>query len=57
MKLRIDKFGNGWRLPVSELCSTCGQPDNCGDCSHGKLTKDNVVTLAGVYKAGLPKQK
>ena len=19
---------------VSEICSTCGQPDNCGDCTH-----------------------
>jgi hypothetical protein len=57
MKLKIDKFGNGWRLPTSELCSTCGQPDNCGDCSHGKLTKSDVVILNGVHKAGLHKSK
>jgi hypothetical protein len=29
-------------VSVAESCPTCGQPDNCGDCTHGRLC-DEVV--------------
>ena len=42
-----DLYGVTWDLPASELCPTCGQPDNCGDCSHKPLTEDEVYELQG----------
>jgi hypothetical protein len=42
-----DIYGRVWDLPESELCSTCGQPDNCGDCNHERLTDDEVAELQG----------
>lgn len=45
---RADKFGRTWYLPASEVCATCGQPDNCGDCSHEPLTAGQVLELGGV---------
>lgn len=44
---RIDKYGRAWRLPLYELCDECGQPDNCGDCTHGQLTVEDVRQLGG----------
>lgn len=35
----IDVYGRDWyNVSPSELCSECGQPDNCGDCTHGRLS-------------------
>jgi len=53
MKIKYDKYGRGWKLPVRELCPTCGQPDNCGDCNHKRLRNSDVVTLDGI----LPKKQ
>lgn len=43
---RPDVFGRDWG-PTNdeELCATCGQPDNCGDCDHGPMTDDDYRTL------------
>lgn len=41
----IDNFGRKWNLPSEELCSTCGQPDNCGDCNHEALSNDEAKAL------------
>lgn len=30
------------------MCDECGQPDNCGDCTHGRLTDDEVLDLGGL---------
>jgi hypothetical protein len=35
-------------LPASERCSVCGQPDNCGDCDHTPLSRDQVCDLAAI---------
>lgn len=40
-----DKFGRNWDLPKAELCPTCGQPDNTGNCNHKKLTDEEVEAL------------
>jgi hypothetical protein len=32
-----------------ELCLTCGQPDNCGDCDHTPLTQEQVEKLGGWF--------
>ncbi len=45
--MATDKYGRTWDLPASELCPTCGQPDNCGDCTHGRLTAGDVGALGG----------
>lgn len=46
---RTDKYGNRWPdAPDSEFCSTCGQPDNCGDCNHERLSAEEVRDLGGV---------
>lgn len=42
-----DKYGRVWKLPVTELCAVCGQPDNCGDCEHKKLSQLDVDLLKG----------
>ena len=47
MKSKIDKFGVKWKLPQEELCTECGQPDSCGDCSHHQLSDDDVECLGG----------
>lgn len=42
-----DSFGNQW--PDSfELCPTCKQPDNCGDCDHTPLPASEVSELGGI---------
>ena len=45
--MTTDKFGRTWDLPAIELCSTCGQPDNCGDCNHQPLSDADVLKLRG----------
>jgi hypothetical protein len=41
-----DKYGRTWgSLTRKELCPVCGQPDNCGDCNHKKLSAQNVIDL------------
>lgn len=45
--MRKDKFNRVWNLPVTELCQVCGQPDNCGDCNHKKLSQLDVDLLKG----------
>ena len=42
-----DKFGVNWNLLKEELCHICGQPDNCGDCNHKKLSKKDIKILKG----------
>ena len=42
-----DRYGRIWNLPDNELCSECGQPDNCGDCNHFELTSYDVSKLGG----------
>ncbi len=44
----IDSYGHIWRLPKSELCSECGQPDNTGDCNHKKLTDAEAKKLGAI---------
>lgn len=43
-KTTKDFYGRIWPYPKNELCSVCGQPDNCGDCSHKRLS-DKVVKM------------
>lgn len=42
-----DRFGRAWQLPKTELCPTCGQPDNTGECNHLPLTDEEVEILGG----------
>ena len=32
---------------LEELCPECGQPDNCGDCDHNPLSRDEIERLGG----------
>lgn len=48
-EVKIDVFGNAWPTDY-EVCSTCGQPDNCGDCNHKELTTQEVRFLGGWVK-------
>jgi len=41
----VDKYGRIWNIPKEEACPECGQPDNCGDCNHTKLTDEDVKYL------------
>ena len=50
----LDVYGRRWDvLSVHDRCYTCGQPDNCGDCTHTPLTDDEVRELGGI----LPNKK
>lgn len=44
----LDRYGRDWgpRMPC-EACPECGQPDNTAECSHGRLTVSDVLTLGG----------
>lgn len=43
---RPDRFGRDWgSLPDDELCAECGQPDNCGDCTHEPLSDAEYADL------------
>lgn len=45
---RPDRYGRDWGATLDEeLCDECGQPDNCGDCTHGRLTDEDVAELLG----------
>lgn len=45
---KTDTYGRDWsELPWEELCDECGQPDNCGDCDHTKLSDEEVAQLKG----------
>lgn len=47
--LTPDCYGVVWpEVPENERCPECGQPDNCGDCQHGWLGVEGVLTLGGV---------
>jgi hypothetical protein len=47
-----DQYGRRWpNLPVTERCSKCGQPDNCGDCNHTALHPLEVIELGGIPAA------
>lgn len=41
----MDRYGRTWPYAREELCGTCGQPDNCGDCSHKKLSNEDVLRI------------
>ncbi len=41
-KKHKDKYGRVWSFLKNELCPICGQPDNCGDCNHERLTNSDV---------------
>ena len=44
-----DQYGRWWPYPINELCPTCKQPDNCGDCNHQRLPDTDVgLILNGV---------
>ncbi len=43
--MAIDIYGRTWHLPEFELCSVCGQPDNCSDCNHKELTSAEAKEL------------
>lgn len=42
-----DVYDREWDLPWEERCPECGQPDNCGDCTHEKLSAEDVLELGG----------
>jgi|TARA_R110000803_G_scaffold112660_4_gene181026 hypothetical protein len=46
-KVTIDNYGVKWKLPINELCSSCGQPDSVGECNHKPLSYENVEILGG----------
>lgn len=44
----LDKYGRIWDNPIWDKCPCCGQPDNCNDCNHKRLTNKDVIELGGV---------
>lgn len=50
--MTTDSFGRVWNLPESELCPTCKQPDNCGDCNHNRLSADQAISLGAHIPKG-----
>lgn len=44
----IDIYGIRWNVDDNETCGVCGQPDNCGDCTHGQLSPEDVESLGGI---------
>lgn len=48
VRVTTDRFGRQWRLLPAELCPTCGQPDNCGDCSHDPLSELQAKELGAL---------
>ena len=51
-KLITDKYGRKWAIPEECLCPKCNQPDVCGDCTCGKITNDEALSLGAI----LPKK-
>jgi hypothetical protein len=43
-KWKKDKYGRKWPA-YYELCPECGQPDNCGDCNHERLSDQECYVL------------
>jgi len=44
---REDWYGRVWP-EGTELCGVCGQPDNCGECTHGRLSWDQARDLGAL---------
>lgn len=46
---QTDRYGRHWPYTWDEakieLCGECGQPDNCGDCNHGRLSDNEAIHL------------
>lgn len=40
-----DIYGREWEYPESELCPSCKQPDNVGDCNHNRLSDADVEQI------------
>lgn len=50
-----DIFGVDWgEVSSNERCSSCGQPDNCGDCNHVQLARQQVEPMKRLIP-GLPR--
>jgi hypothetical protein len=47
MNTNTDNFGRRWPIEY-QVCPTCGQPDNVGDCDHTELTLEQALQL-GAY--------
>lgn len=45
----LDLHGRWWPKDM-KLCAHCGQPDNCGDCTHEKLAEKEVLLLGGLLE-------
>lgn len=43
----FDTFGRKWPFPLRELCPTCRQPDNMGECNHQPLAINEVEEIGG----------
>lgn len=43
----VDIYGRVWPGDY-ELCPACGQPDNCGDCTHGRLSDEDALYLGAL---------
>lgn len=46
-QFKRDRYDRLWPVEI-DVCPECGQPDNCGDCTHGKLTDQDVIDLGGL---------
>lgn len=46
--IKTDRYGRRWRLRRRELCPGCGQPDNCGDCTHEKISAREAMALGAL---------
>ena len=47
-----DRYGRTWP-EGTEVCPSCGQPDNCGECNHHRLSADQAQELGaidGIYQ-------
>ena len=49
-----DVYGRTWPYPKKELCPTCKQPDNTGDCSHEPLSNADALQILFGGANGLP---
>jgi hypothetical protein len=45
--VEVDCDAWGRQYPGMTLCPVCGQPDDCGDCNHGRLSDDDVRAIGG----------
>jgi len=50
MTMREDLYGRTWP-DGTDTCPTCGQPDNCGDCTHTRLHSSEARELGAVTGA------